>query len=297
MYTNYYPFGMTQPGRNSNINLDRYGMNGQERDNEIDGTGNIYTAEFWEYDSKTGERWNRDPVPNPSTSDYSTFGNNPILRADPLGNTDEERAKALKKAKEYKDKSKGNSSAYKLGSKGNPGEAVDCSGLVSKCVAAAEVNDPNHGDVNGVTNIVTNISEVNMDDIQEGYVVTFNNNKHIGFVSGDIKRDANGKVVSFTVLGSQSSTGPGEFKVQTDKSSKWENKNNGYWSPLLGKAYKWDTPDGATKPALSKTDNQETMQNAQTVKANNATPLPSKKAVNEPTAEEQLMNKVSHLSR
>lgn len=34
----------------------RYGFNGQERDDEIKGAGNSYTAEYWEYDSRTGRR-------------------------------------------------------------------------------------------------------------------------------------------------------------------------------------------------------------------------------------------------
>ena len=43
----------------------RYGFNGQEKDNEVYGEGNSYTAEFWEYDPRLGRRWNCDPVSNP----------------------------------------------------------------------------------------------------------------------------------------------------------------------------------------------------------------------------------------
>ena len=60
-------------------------MNGQEKDVEI--AEGIYTAEFWEYDSRTGRRWNQDPKPNPSISNYAAFANNPIWFSDPLGDT------------------------------------------------------------------------------------------------------------------------------------------------------------------------------------------------------------------
>jgi RHS repeat-associated protein len=63
----------------------RYGFNGQEMDNEIAGEGNTCTAEFWEYDSRLGRRWNVDPVFKDYESPYATFGNNPIWFADPLG--------------------------------------------------------------------------------------------------------------------------------------------------------------------------------------------------------------------
>jgi RHS repeat-associated protein len=65
----------------------RCGFNGQEKDDEIAGSGNSYTAEYWQYDSRLGRRWNQDPKPNPSISNYATFANNPILFSDPLGDT------------------------------------------------------------------------------------------------------------------------------------------------------------------------------------------------------------------
>jgi len=69
------------------VGLYRYGFNGQEKDNEIAGEGNSYTAQFWQYDSRLGRRWNVDPKPNPSISNYATFANNPILYNDILGDT------------------------------------------------------------------------------------------------------------------------------------------------------------------------------------------------------------------
>ena len=62
-----------------------FGFNGQEKDNELYGEGNAYTAEFWEYDPRIGRRWNLDPVFNPIESPYATFHNGPIFYSDPNG--------------------------------------------------------------------------------------------------------------------------------------------------------------------------------------------------------------------
>ncbi|NIG52803.1 RHS repeat domain-containing protein [Chitinophaga sp. Cy-1792] len=83
----YYPFGMQMPGRTYNTGKYRYGFNGQEKSDEIKGDGNSYTAQFWEYDPRIGRRWNRDPKPNISLSQYSTFNNNPVLLSDALGDS------------------------------------------------------------------------------------------------------------------------------------------------------------------------------------------------------------------
>jgi hypothetical protein len=66
----------------------RFGFNGQEKVDEIAGAGNHNTAEFWEYDTRLGRRWNVDPVKKPSLSDYSTFSGNPIWKVDPNGDDD-----------------------------------------------------------------------------------------------------------------------------------------------------------------------------------------------------------------
>jgi len=64
-----------------------FGFNGQEHDKEIN--PNVTTAEYWEYDARIGRRWNIDPVTYPWQSSYSTFNNNPIIYADPTGETGE----------------------------------------------------------------------------------------------------------------------------------------------------------------------------------------------------------------
>ncbi len=86
-YADYYPFGMTMPGRFANPGSYRYGgAGGQESDVEISGSfGNHYTAEYWELDARVGRRWNRDPVVKSWQSPYAVFDNNPIYYNDPSG--------------------------------------------------------------------------------------------------------------------------------------------------------------------------------------------------------------------
>ncbi|HTA63731.1 MAG TPA: hypothetical protein VK835_14805, partial [Bacteroidia bacterium] len=79
------PFGAPLPGRTWSSNSYRYGMNGQEKDDEVYGVGNLNTAEFWEYDTRLGRRWNTDPVVKEWESPYATFANNPSLMVDPNG--------------------------------------------------------------------------------------------------------------------------------------------------------------------------------------------------------------------
>jgi len=79
----YYSFGMAMPGRTYNSASYRFGNNGQEKDAEIfDGA---YTAEYWELDSRSGRRWEPDPVVDASLSPYATFANNPVAFSDPNG--------------------------------------------------------------------------------------------------------------------------------------------------------------------------------------------------------------------
>jgi len=60
----------------------RFGFNGQEKVNEISGMGNHNTAEFWEYDTRLGRRWNVDPVDQISISNYAVFRNSPLVYTD-----------------------------------------------------------------------------------------------------------------------------------------------------------------------------------------------------------------------
>jgi len=92
---NYFPFGSVMDGRSFNNEKYRFGFNGQEKDNDI-GEG-MFSAEFWEYDSRIARRWNPDPIVKKYESFYACFSNNPILFVDPNGqdvvNGDEIRSK------------------------------------------------------------------------------------------------------------------------------------------------------------------------------------------------------------
>jgi len=57
--------------------------------NEWAGIGNHTTAEFWEYDPRTGRRANPDPQPVTAVSDYASFLNTPIWKNDVKGNSGE----------------------------------------------------------------------------------------------------------------------------------------------------------------------------------------------------------------
>ena len=74
-----------------------YGYGGQEKDNEVSGEGNSYTAQYWQYDSRLGRRWNRDPITYPWQSAYSTNNNNPIVYTDPTGLYGIDKAKRKRK--------------------------------------------------------------------------------------------------------------------------------------------------------------------------------------------------------
>lgn len=62
-----------------------FGFNGQEMDDEVSGDGNSYTAEFWQFDSRLGRRFNPDIVCHSNFTTYGTLANNPILYIDKEG--------------------------------------------------------------------------------------------------------------------------------------------------------------------------------------------------------------------
>jgi hypothetical protein len=85
--TDYFPFGMPMPNRQYSLSSSsyRFGFNTQEKDDEIYGAGNLYSALFWEYDSRIGRRWNIDPKTYTWESPYAVNSNNPIWIMDILG--------------------------------------------------------------------------------------------------------------------------------------------------------------------------------------------------------------------
>ncbi|HYC40316.1 MAG TPA: RHS repeat-associated core domain-containing protein, partial [Chitinophagaceae bacterium] len=86
--THYYPFGLAMAGISSKAAgaIDnRKKFNGIEHTTEFD--LNTYEAHFRTLDPQIG-RWHTiDPRPNFFESPYAAMGNNPILKADPLGDT------------------------------------------------------------------------------------------------------------------------------------------------------------------------------------------------------------------
>lgn len=78
-----HPFGMLMPGRTYSSEAYSWGFNGQEKDDEIFKGAN--GAEYWEYDSRTGRRWNTDPIIKPWESPYAVLRNSPIQVIDPKG--------------------------------------------------------------------------------------------------------------------------------------------------------------------------------------------------------------------
>jgi RHS repeat-associated protein len=82
---NYYPYGMELPGGAyaSNGNYG-YGYNGMEKDDELKGSGKLYSTLFREGDTENGRWWSRDPKEwkYPSLSPYGMNNNNPIVYKD-----------------------------------------------------------------------------------------------------------------------------------------------------------------------------------------------------------------------
>ena len=90
-----------------------WGHNGQYKDNEIYGTGNAYSAEYWEYDARLLRRWNTDPIEYAWQSTYVCFNNNPINYSDPLGLEGKKDRKKQKSNGESDGKAKKNKIAKK----------------------------------------------------------------------------------------------------------------------------------------------------------------------------------------
>ena len=80
----YYPFGMTMPGRSFNSSSYRYGFNGMENDNEIKGSGNSQDFGLRMYDGRLGKFMSKDPYSRSfaSQSNYLFAVNNPIRYID-----------------------------------------------------------------------------------------------------------------------------------------------------------------------------------------------------------------------
>ncbi len=82
--TDYYPFGMEMPDRSISSECSRFGYNGQERDNEVRGTGNSYAYEYRMYDPRIGRFLSIDPLSQryPYYTPYQFAGNRVIACLD-----------------------------------------------------------------------------------------------------------------------------------------------------------------------------------------------------------------------
>ena len=83
--TDYDPFGMILNGRDWNPDRYRFGFNGQEKTDEIKGTGNHLDFKYRGYDPQTGRFWSVDPLfkDYPWNSTYC-FAENDVIRAKDL---------------------------------------------------------------------------------------------------------------------------------------------------------------------------------------------------------------------
>jgi hypothetical protein len=81
--SDYFPFGMTMPGRMNNGLDYRYGFGSHEKDNEVN--SGWYSFGDYGYDARLARRPRLDPIAQISFSNYVVFGDNPIFFVDPTG--------------------------------------------------------------------------------------------------------------------------------------------------------------------------------------------------------------------
>ncbi len=129
------------PGRIYSSTAYKFGFNGQEKDDEVSGGGNTTTAQYWEYDSRLGRRFNPDGLANQWESPYSCFHNNPITFADPSGLSGTPKQYSIKEKDTYWDLANKSNKEYSVDDlkKWNPG--IDP--LKLKIGQKINVSDPN----------------------------------------------------------------------------------------------------------------------------------------------------------
>jgi RHS repeat-associated protein len=81
----YYPFGMTMPGRSYNAHTYRHGFTGHEKENDL--AEGIYTTEYRLYDARVGRWLSIDPLFEKyvGMSPYNYCMLNPAMMVDPDG--------------------------------------------------------------------------------------------------------------------------------------------------------------------------------------------------------------------
>ena len=83
--SDYYPFGMTEPGRSYNSNTSRFGYTGHEKENDL--AEGVYTTQYRLLDTRLGRWMSVDPLfaKYPDMSAYNYCGGNPVVFWDPDG--------------------------------------------------------------------------------------------------------------------------------------------------------------------------------------------------------------------
>jgi RHS repeat-associated protein len=150
-FSDYMPFGMVMPNRNGGEGY-RYGFQGQEKDDEVKGSGNSIDFGARMYDPRIGRFIALDPKWREYVfqSPYAYAVNNPIRYKDEFGEGPGDRVKAAKKLlnKPYK---KQTELELRTGTSVKALEFMDCSELICRVLAADEFTD-------GVDNMPTSTS-------------------------------------------------------------------------------------------------------------------------------------------
>ncbi len=83
--SDYYPFGMTEPGRSWNAGDYRFGYTGHEKENDL--AEGVYTTEYRLLDTRLGRWLSVDPLfgKYPGMGAYNYCGGNPVVMVDPDG--------------------------------------------------------------------------------------------------------------------------------------------------------------------------------------------------------------------
>ncbi len=265
--SDYYPFGIMMPqGSFNSLKTDyRFGFNGQEKDDEINGTGADYDYGARFYDPMLGRWHSVDPMIE-KHYDYTPYAyvyNNPLRFIDPFGLDSAERAQFIGELKGYAEAN----AEYGKGTYGSndktpsvdevkKGEKTDCAGLMACGQKNIGNGDPRVEDKygyakhpikegknlysNGVAMEVDRTLKKTVDQIEEGDYAVFQTDNHtaggkydhIG-AAFDVVKDNNGKTQSFKVIHSfgESPSGP-----QIDV---YNVANPNSWMILKG-VYKWD---------------------------------------------------------
>ncbi|GIV45117.1 MAG: hypothetical protein KatS3mg035_2240 [Bacteroidia bacterium] len=136
----YYPFGSVMEGRNLEIINYRFGFQGQEGDDEVFGTNNLWAYKYRLHDARLGRFFSVDPLLKnyPSSRSYVFANNNPIRYNEFDGLGPEDRVKKAKNfvGTKYSQKQGLNTGTeLRTGNSEKALEYLDCSELVCRVLA------------------------------------------------------------------------------------------------------------------------------------------------------------------